>query len=253
MSNKPLPTADELVSTLKRTNLPTIVIEGKDDVYIYRWLKQKLNTSLVSLFPCGGRNTLFKVHDRKAEFSDKNVVFVADKDGFVFEGVDRRRSDIIFTTGYCIENDIYAGSEIKRLLDSDDIESYEVLRNILCLWFAFEVQQYLNKKSAGEPASLEVAKHLNQIIPLNSMEICPNISSRIESSPPTEDLLALIVGEYPCKLRGKQIFQLLARFMSAKGRFSKFDDKNLVEIALKTGENNYMDLLVNKIDSQLAV
>ena len=67
-------TVDELVNTLKRSFLPCLIIEGSDDVFVYRHLKKELDNSLISLIPCGGRDILFQVHDRRSEFADKNVV-----------------------------------------------------------------------------------------------------------------------------------------------------------------------------------
>jgi Protein of unknown function (DUF4435) len=114
VGNKSLPTVNEIVNSLKRSFIPTILIEGNDDVFIYRWLKSNLATTLVSLQPCGGRNNLFKIYDRRHEFFDVNVVFIADKDSYRFTQIPSDRSDIIFTSGYCIENDIYEGSNISR-------------------------------------------------------------------------------------------------------------------------------------------
>ena len=34
---------DELVSLLKKTNLPTIVVEGSDDIIIFRHLEDRLS------------------------------------------------------------------------------------------------------------------------------------------------------------------------------------------------------------------
>ncbi|WP_409523676.1 DUF4435 domain-containing protein [Nitrincola sp. MINF-07-Sa-05] len=251
MDHKSLPNSDELVSTLKRTNLPTIVIEGKDDVFIYRWIKQQLSTSPVSILTCGGRNTLFKIYDRRSEFSDKNVVFVADQDSYIFEGVNQDRNDIIFTSGYCIENDIYSGSGIRSFLDTEDCNGYELLKNIVCAWFAFEVETYLDKKQNGLDAPLQVGTHINRICPPGHSSICPTYSHEINYTNPKPEIFTMILENYGIKLRGKQLFQMLSRFMSKKDRFSQFSDKNLIEIALKQGGNPYINLLAESIDSKL--
>ena len=36
------PTVDELVSILRRSRLPTIVVEGKEDMQIFRWMEDLL-------------------------------------------------------------------------------------------------------------------------------------------------------------------------------------------------------------------
>ena len=36
-------TVDELVSTLRRSKLPTVVVEGRDDIQIFRWMEDLLS------------------------------------------------------------------------------------------------------------------------------------------------------------------------------------------------------------------
>lgn len=252
LNNKSLPTVNEIVNTLKRSLLPVIVIEGSDDVYIYRWLKSKLSNSLVSLQPTGGRNNLFSVHDRKNEFKNKKVIFIADKDSYRFEGIPAERSDIIFTSGYCIENDVYEGSNICNLLDEDDLNDFETLKQLIIRWFSFELEQFNIRKLASPNATMEVSTHINVVSPIGLNDICPNFKEKVNFNEPCIDTVNLIGGEYSLNIRGKQLFQILSRFLSKKGRFSSFSDKNLIEIALKQGNTELVQRLVNEIDNKLA-
>jgi hypothetical protein len=248
LRNQALPTVDEIVNSLKRSYLPTIVIEGTDDVYIYRWLKRKLSATLVSLQACGGRNNLFSIHDRREEFSDKNVVFVADQDAYRFIGIPEGRSSIIFTSGYCIENDIYKGSNIDDFLDDEDRQEHQLLKDIVGKWFAFQVSQYQMSLAASQDVTLSVATHINVVSPIGLGAICPNHAAEIGYVEPDENILRNITNDYNLNIRGKQLFQMLSRFLSKKGRFSSFSDKNLIEVALKQGENTYLDKLVTDIN-----
>jgi len=251
--DKVILSAPEIVATLKRSFIPTLVIEGDDDVFIYRWIKEQLNLSLVSLLPCGGRNTLFNVYDRKDEFSNANVVFVADQDLYRFTEIPEDREGIIFTSGYCIENDIYAGSTILNFLDKEDLENYSILKDVLTKWFSFEIEKYLNSVRQGTQVELSISKHINEISPPNLGAMCPNFSNRISYHDPSEEVQNLINSDVYLNLRGKQLFQMLSRFLSSKGRFSSFTDKNLVEIALKQGANHYIDNLSDQIYDGLSV
>ncbi|WP_171047594.1 DUF4435 domain-containing protein [Pseudoalteromonas sp. S554] len=250
MSNRVTPSVQEIVSTLKRSSLPTLVIEGSDDVYIYRYLKSKLSSRVVSIQPCGGRSTLFKIHDRKHEFADKNIVFIADKDSYRFDGIPDDRKDIIFTEGYCIENDIYQGSTIHSFIDEEDSSSFELLRTLILRWYAFELERYNANQS--ENKTLEVSAHINVISPDNT-QLCPLFSQRIGFREPNTQTLEFVANAYDSNVRGKQLFQMLSRFMSKKGRFSSFSDKNLVEIALKQGGNDLLQRLVCDMENKLAV
>jgi len=249
MANQSLPTVDEIVNSLKRSFIPTILIEGSDDVFVYRWLKKNLSINPISLQPCGGRTNLFSIYDRKNEFSDKNVIFVADKDSYRFEEIPDNRKGIIFTSGYCIENDIYDGSSISDFIDDEDKARHDLLREIIGSWFAFEVKKYL-ETSPGQ-SSLSVASHINVVSPIGLDRICPIFSQQIDYSKPSEDDIRLVTDEYNLNVRGKQLFQMLSRFLSKKGRFSSFSDKNLIEIALKQGNNHLMERLVVEMNNEL--
>ena len=78
------PTVDELVSTLRRSKLPTVVVEGRDDMQIFRWIEDLLEANKADIFGVGGRPNLFGVYDRKSEFSHLPVAFVADQDKELF-------------------------------------------------------------------------------------------------------------------------------------------------------------------------
>lgn len=250
MNAKSLPTVNELVNTLKKSFIPTILIEGNDDVYVYRYLKSRLNTSLVSLQVCGGRPSLMSIYERRNEFVGKNIIFVADRDSYRFEEIPEAQSGIIFTSGYCIENDIFAGSNILTLLDEEDACEHNVLREIIGKWFSFEVDRFKARVGSGRP--LRVADHINLICPNGTNRLCPTYAAKIGYEAPSEKAVNEVFSEYELNVRGKQLFQMLSRFLSKPGRFSKFTEKNLIEIALKSGGGNvFLDALVDKIQCKI--
>ena len=105
------PTVDELVSTLRRSRLPTIVVEGKEDMQIFRWMEHLLEIHEVDVLGVGGRSNLFAVYDRKSEFVHLPVAFIADQDKELFTRLPAGYEEIIWTQGYSIENDLYAGAD----------------------------------------------------------------------------------------------------------------------------------------------
>ena len=120
---------DEMVSYLKNTFLPTILVEGSDDLSVYnRHLESKINIEDVDILSCQGRLALLNIFKRKEEFKNAKVVFVADKDMWFFDGVpEEYKNQIVFTDGYSLENDIYVESRFKKLLEKDDIKKFENL------------------------------------------------------------------------------------------------------------------------------
>ncbi|MBD1876112.1 DUF4435 domain-containing protein [Nodosilinea sp. FACHB-131] len=245
-----MPTVDEIVSTLKRSFIPTVLVEGTDDLFIYRYLKSKLGSTL-ALQPCGGRPNLFSIHDRCSELAGKNIIFIADKDAYRFDGIPEERRDIIFTSGYCIENDVYHGSNIEGFIDEEDKLDHELLREVIGKWFAFEVNKYKQETSMCSKPTLRVAVHINVVSPPGLNTICPNFSKKIEYSEPDEVALDYVFREYNLNVRGKQLFQMLSRFLSKSGRFSSFSEKNLIEIALKQNDNYLIDELLLQIQHRL--
>jgi hypothetical protein len=249
LNSKSLPTVDEIISSLRRSFIPTILIEGSDDAFIYRKLKLDLHDTPVSLQPCGGRSNLFSIYDRRHAFSDKNVVFVADRDAYRFIGIPENRKEIIFTTGYCIENDIYEGSNIHKFLDEEDITPHSLLRTVIGKWVAFEVDRFI--KNSPSHNSLSISAHINVVSPPSLNSICPLFSKSINYEEPPQEIADRVINEYSLNIRGKQLFQMLSRFLAKKGRFSSFSEKNLIEIALKQGSNHVLDKLALEIGSAL--
>ena len=77
---------------------------------------------LILLAFVGGRSNLFAVYDRKSEFGHLPVAFIADQDKELFTQLPAGYEEIIWTQGYSIENDLYAGAEpsLENLMDPQD-------------------------------------------------------------------------------------------------------------------------------------
>ena len=249
MSRKTEPTIDELINTLKRSFIPTLLIEGSDDAFIYRYLKDKFQLSDINLQVCGCRSVLFEVFKRRNEFKGKNIIFIADKDSYRFVPIPEIYSEIIFTKGYSIENDLYHGSTIESLIDQPDLSEFNKLREVIGVWFAGEVEKILNPNSLYP--KIEVASHIDQIVPKGKFEICPIYIQKKNCIKPSSETLNKVLNNYNLNVRGKQLFQILSRIMSKKGRFSRFDHKNLVELALKLGGNTNLEELMIQVKVKL--
>ena len=78
MSNKDSLTPDIIIETLKRSNLNTVLIEGVDDVDVYRTLEDYLDIADISFMECQGRINLLKVFERRNEINDK-VLFLCGR------------------------------------------------------------------------------------------------------------------------------------------------------------------------------
>ena len=241
----PHPTVDELVETLRRSRLPTVVVEGENDMQIYRWVEARVGNQNANVLPVGGRENLLSVYERRTEYAHLPVAFVADRDLWLFSGIPPGYRDIIWTEGYSIENDLYAGAELENMLDPDEAVEHQQVLDSTIEWFAFEVEEYL----AGRDA--EVARHCNQVVPPGQTERDPGFCTRhgFRCHP---ERIQQIKDAYQLQLRGKLLFQILVRFLSASKRRAKHSVDGLYETAFKmTPSHRLMDRLIQEIERRL--
>lgn len=240
-------TVDEIVAALVRSELPTIVVEGKDDMSIYRWIENRIGYSGYVL-PCGGREQLLEVFERKSEYSHLHTAFLADKDMWLFTAVPEEYGDVIWTEGYSIENDLYAGSNLDTLLEPDEAVDFTLVMECIIQWFAFEVEQY----RSGNPA--ETKKHPNEIVPLGEHAISQRFVISRGFVSPSAETLAEIRENPKMKIRGKVLLDLLTRYLSASNRAIKHSTKALYEIAFKTSPDHiYMRRITQEILGALSL
>ncbi|MBI1930639.1 DUF4435 domain-containing protein [Candidatus Poribacteria bacterium] len=243
----PRPTVDELVDTLKHSSLPTILVEGDDDMMIYRWVEERIGIRMADAFPCGGRKTLLAVYARRAEFSHLKTAFVADRDMWLFTAIPPEYSDVVWTEGYSIENDLYAGSNLEDLLDRDEASEHKQVLRCLIEWFAFEVEAFRR----GNEAQTDI--HPDRIVLRGTVSISQQFVARRGYLQPNHATVMEIEAVYKLKLRGKTLFELLVRYLSAPNRSVKHSIKGLYEIAFKTPKPHvYMDGLIGKIEYALS-
>ena len=214
---------------------------------IYQWAERRIGIQKANVLPVGGKETLLAVYERRNEFAHLPVAFVADKDLWLFSGIPPIYHDIIWTEGYSIENDLYAGASLENLLNADEVEEHQQVLTSIIEWFAFEVEEHL----ANKPA--QVDKHCNEIVPLGETEMDQGFRNRRGFRPPDEELHQQIKDEYQLQLRGKSLFEILIRFLNAPNRRPKYRILALYEIAVKMADSHeLMDRLIGEIERTIA-
>ena len=208
MRENPL-TPEILLETLKRSSLKTVLVEGSDDMEVYRKVERIIGVRNIDLLPTGGKTALLKVFQKRNELNSSRVMFIADKDAWVFSNVPEEYEEVFLTNGYCIENDLFSdGSDlVLNLLDQSERERFlEIVKNVTP-WYAFEVKK-INGEIVDSPFSdvtLLSEKVLNRA---NNALVDTFLESRNYSSP-CPVLCADIQENFALKLRGKYIFQIL--------------------------------------------
>ncbi|MGI4823625.1 MAG: DUF4435 domain-containing protein [Janthinobacterium lividum] len=231
MTKSPL-SVDEIVSLLSKTSIPTLLVEGTDDFFIYRWIESKLSQFGIDILPCSGRDPLLKVYSRRAEYAQSNVAFIADRDMWLFTSIPPEYQDIIWTDGYSIENDLYEPSKLDDLLLPSESSNMQLLLSELTNWFAFEVEEFRSNRAA------HVATHPNKIVKLETTQLCADFCIERGYIEPSLQTIEEIAANYRLKIRGKNLFQLLVRYLSASSRNPKYSIAQLIDIALRMSDNN---------------
>ena len=235
---------DEIVETLKRSSITTVIVEGKDDMTIYRWMEDKIGITNANFLPCGGRDSLLRVFERRDEFSHIKTVFVADKDTFVYSGVPKEYKDIVWTKGYSIENDLYHGKFAEKLLNVNEEVNFRLSLKNFITYYAFEVEQY-NKKLV-----YNFSNHPNQVL-TDKHELNQDFLNSINFENPSEATIGYLQNEYDLLIRGKSLFALLLRFLSHKKRDIKHKKTILFEACFKLNDNACISDITSEIERRL--
>jgi hypothetical protein len=225
------PTVDELLALLKKTNLPTVICEGSDDLIIYRRLEDRLNHLGVSVLPAGGRNNVLKVFERRYEIpSAVHLAFVADQDIWVNSGIPLTYSTpcLIFTDGYSIENDAICDGNLEGLLAGTEVTQFKKELCDFVEWYALALTRHISDPT--KPIKMHPNQVLNptirpSLLALELGEIYP-LSAR-----------QTILADYKRLLRGKSLLALLIRNTNSRPSQPNHTDRSLLEmVAARPGQ-----------------
>ena len=239
-------TVEEIIATLQRTSLTTVLVEGTDDMIIYRWIEDEIGVHNADFMPCKGRENLIKIFNRRNEFPDAKVIFVADKDTYIYTNIPQELDDIIWTNGYSIENDLYFGKNIEQILSNSEKEIFVKSLNNFLQYYCFEVEKFLN----GDDYTLR--NHPQQVLCDVEHTIKDEFLQSINFNSPSDELLTKIVDNYDIMLRGKTLFALLTRIVSKKGREVKHSKASLLEHCYRTHRSEKFIELLEKINQKIS-
>jgi len=243
----PKMTEDEIISYLGKTSLPTLLVEGEDDAEIYRWLEHQLGIVAGNILICSGRNALVSIYRQRDTFPHGKMAWLADLDMWRFSAPPSDLAGIIFTSGYSIENDLYAGSDIEALMGTAERSRHARLLAAACRWFAFEILEF---RAGRQP---KCATSIKRVVDLTTLEIDPDFVKSRGFTEPAPELVADLTADYKLQLRGKTLLEVLVVLLSDPSRSSKYSHRAVVEMCLKFFPHNpHIQRIINQAKAQLA-
>jgi hypothetical protein len=184
---------------------------------------------------------------KRDSFQHGKLAWLADLDMWRFSQPPSDFAGVIFTTGYSIENDLYAGSQIEALLEEPERQRHRQLLNAICRWFAFEVQEFL---AGREP---QVGHRVRRVVDFSTMDIHANFRIIRGYSEPATEFVNEVLSDYQLRLRGKTLLELLVVLLSDRERKAKHGYAEVIEMCLKLYPNNpQMNRLIAEAKRQLA-
>ena len=238
-------TTNEIVASLARSSSYNLVVEGKDDMTIFRFISERTG---LNLLPCGGKANLLEVYKRRNEFKDSKVIFFVDKDLWVFQNIPEEYSEIIFTEGYSIENDIIADSKIFEFYSKTEINIYELAKSELAKWWANEIIAYKLKSETHFSSSIyQVLDGLKNNPPKPTVKN-GLIKSEIENDSVYQSTLHEINRKFELVFRGHQLLQLHQYLFSiTKDSAIRSLSKGLSSMVSILGDSPYLKNDISKI------
>lgn len=218
-------TLEEIIATLEHSNLPAIVVEGKDDIIIYRKLEEEISNVVVT--PVGGRANVLKIFQEtinpNGRLYNKNIVFIADQDIWINIGIpdEFKNQKLIFTSGYSIENDVFIDYCCQKMIDDNpDIKSnFNQDKEKFIDWYALALQatidKYnydLNKLDCAENLTLSEFRKISHN-PERVFKQYEDMIKLLENESPNHELKQSLIDDFPLSIRGKSLMALFTSNM----------------------------------------
>jgi len=219
MGDQVIPSVDEIIATLSRSSLPTVIIEGVDDVVVYRRLEDIFSEVGLSVMPVHGRKNVLRIFERLAELkNNKNIAFIADKDLWVISGVPPEyvSERLIFTDGYSIENDIFKDCRIRNVMEREERELFDIELDKFIHWYALTVSRVFRQ---ADDVQLKI--FVNRVLD-DQAEYNRQITLTDDEVYPVE-IYEIVKSDIEKYLRGKSLMQIATRHLMKKGRIQRIN------------------------------
>ena len=192
---------------------------------IFRKLEAVLQQLSVDILPADGRSTLLEVFIRRSEIASKQkMAFIADKDWWVCAAIPPQyvSTDLLFTDGYSIENDVYRDGNLYSFMTVGERVKFDQEAAVVVDCYALGVSRII-KNAPGK-----IAVHPNEILD-DPAKRALHMQLAAGEQYPTQ-LRENIAADFGRLLRGKTLMGLLMRQLSYAGRPARHNVQSLMEV-----------------------
>lgn len=218
MSNAIKPTLEEIISTLERSNLVTVIVEGNEDIIIYRSLEKRLVG--IDVLPVYGRKIVLDIFEEKQnnpKLKNKKIAFIADKDIWCNTGIPNKFNDssLIFTKGYSLENDVFVDYNCQNIINSNGNKNeFDLNKSKFIQWYTLALQATLNNIDERQSSTSAPAVHCDRKLSKHPIEVLNNFH-KLSQLHPEEDfpqvLKEQLIEDFPLTIRGKSLLALFVK------------------------------------------
>jgi len=219
-------TVDELIIGLRDTNIPTILVEGVDDIWIYRELRSILEANHIDVQSCGGRNNLIQVFERRLELGRARVAFIADRDFWIYSDIPVVYSGISFSRGYSIENDLLAEYNYRTLVGSSRMTQFDEKLRLVLEWYCHEVRNGLSGR--GSSLAESIYRLFTKAGVVNNEFLAERCFTHID-----DGVFHGVLSNVDLMLRGKTLLQFICWFLGRVSKRSHYSGDTLLDICVK--------------------
>jgi len=249
-------TEDELLATITHSSIPTILVEGKDDIVFYRRMEEEFGDVEVSMLPAGNKISVLNIKNKiehLQSLSKQNIlipiVYIIDMDTWVNFGIPSSINfdNLITTKGYSIENDMIEDGDLISLLTKHEKTIFFKEKEKFTHRYALTL--YRNKQESTKPNGdvFCYQEHPHRVLESSFFEAETKL---MENEMYPDDLFSKINHNWIMELRGKSLLALLLRQLSHKNRKAKYSSYTLMDISASKKGENYMRI-VSKLKENL--
>jgi Protein of unknown function (DUF4435) len=127
---------EDHITTLEHSTLLSILVEGENDLFVYRAFDRLFGPYEVSIYPCGCKETVLRVQRALRKKGFNNTVAIVDADLWTLYGPPEDLSNVGVrtTTGYSVENDAIIFGRSLHLLTPREKNAFETELKLYASW-----------------------------------------------------------------------------------------------------------------------